>query len=356
MESRRAAQTLGVDIGGANIKLADAQGESLSRPFPMWTDAPRLAAFLGEMLAAYTRRRERSISRLAVTMTGEMADCFETRAEGVRRILAQVGMVFPAVATSVYTVEGAWLSPQAACADPWRVAASNWHALASWIGQSPVCADWAPQLVVDIGSTTVDVIPLARGCVATAARTDRDRLQLGQLVYTGVGRTSVAAILAEVMLEGRPCPLVAERFATSDDAYLVLGLSQEDAGDHDTADGRARTVPCAQARLARMVAEDAQRLAPAAIASIAQQIVDSQARRVAQAIVANAGIEGDGRPLVVLVSGHGRALAQLLPQHLPFPVHLLWLDERLSSEAARCAPAQAVAWLLSKEGCGIKAG
>ena len=48
--------------------------------------------------------------------------------------------------------------------------------------------------MVDVGSTTADVIPIAAGRVAAAGRTDLDRLLAGELVYTGALRTNLAAI------------------------------------------------------------------------------------------------------------------------------------------------------------------
>ena len=55
-----------------------------------------------------------------------------------------------------------------ACRDADRIAAGNWHALANFVGKS-FCSDG---LLIDIGSTTTDIIPILQGAVATTARTD----------------------------------------------------------------------------------------------------------------------------------------------------------------------------------------
>jgi len=269
------------------------------------------------------------------------------------------------------------------------VAASNWHALAQWIARHVVADSENLRLVLDIGSTTVDVIPVVGRRVATTARCDSERLRMRQLIYTGVGRTPIAAILSSATFDGVHWPLVAERFATSDDAYVVLGIvpaadpkcsdspppacsmwpdappsecsSRPDAPPPeslrqrhsrygpaaDTADGRPRTVSAARARLARMLGEDSERLKHGEVDSLARQVIDRQARQVAQAIAENlpALSSSDERPLI-MISGHGLPLARAAVAQLPQEVDCVNLSERISSGAARCAPAVAVARLL----------
>ncbi|MFL6120051.1 helix-turn-helix domain-containing protein, partial [Actinophytocola sp.] len=103
-------------------------------------------------------------------------------------------------------------------------------------------------------STTTDVIPLIDGRPVPAARTDPARLQSGELVYTGIRRTPVCALLGDLG--------AAEFFATTHDVYLILGMTPADPADRDTADGRPATLECAHARLARMVCGDAESVSP----------------------------------------------------------------------------------------------
>lgn len=357
------ARVLGVDVGGAHIKLADASGQSLALTFPMWLQADRLADRVRELTCQFCREHNKEFTHLAVTMTGEMADCFATRRIGVEFILRNLTEALPELEHYVYCVDGNWLDSEQACRKPWDVAASNWHGLASWISRTVVPREDNPRLVLDIGSTTVDVIPIANGNVATVARTDSDRLRLQQLVYTGVGRTSAAAILSSATIHGAQWPLVAELFATSDDAYITLGLTHVSAAASEdalrtpvsvaeafeTADGRPRTLAHARARLARMLAEDCERLTGGEVEMLAQQMVDKQASQVAQAMAANLPTvsEDHRRPLIIL-SGHGSALARTALKKLSQPVDCIDLSERISPTAARCAPAVAVAWLLQE--------
>ncbi|HSG72948.1 MAG TPA: hypothetical protein VLA12_21220, partial [Planctomycetaceae bacterium] len=73
---------IGLDIGGANLKLAHSDGICLTRPFPLWKQPDLLPDALGQLLQELP-----PADTLAVTMTGELADCFTTKREGVRHIL-----------------------------------------------------------------------------------------------------------------------------------------------------------------------------------------------------------------------------------------------------------------------------
>ncbi len=340
--SRPTSRVIGCDIGGANLKLADTDGKCVARAFPMWLKYQQLATTMAEMLSEFEIGPD---THLAVTMTGELADCFATRREGVHHILKQVEQTFVPKRVHVYAVGNLWMSINQAAEAPWSVAASNWHALATWIGSSIAPSS---DLVLDIGSTTVDIIPLHQpdddlAYPATQARTDRDRLGLGQLVYTGLERTPVAAIVREVSLEGNECPIMAERFATSDDCYVVLGLTPESPNDFDTADNRSRTISNAHARLARMVGEDAETLTLEVTKQIAQEVIDAQASQIASAMMRNLPM----RPARIVVVGHGRPLAQLALAKLAYPPsQVTWLADHWSPAIARSAPAFAVARLL----------
>lgn len=343
-EPQHAIKIVGIDIGGANLKLANISGASHSLAFPMWRAAKQLSQNVMVAIAELgVKDLRQDLDFLAVTITGEMADCFLTRAEGIETILQELAFTVPSEKTRVYSVNGDWLSPAEAIADPWASASSNWHALGTWIARCIAEFRDRTTLLVDIGSTTTDIIPLSTQGVATNAKTDRDRLQLAQLVYTGVERTPVAAILRSLKINDLDCPVMAERFADSLDAYLCLGAS-EDPQNLDTADGRPRTRRFARARLARMVGEDESTMAANEVDQLARQIIDAQTQQILQAIHRN--LPGDKKPSV-LVSGHGGMLAAKIQDELRMQqIDCDSLENIFPSEASRCAPALAVARLL----------
>ncbi|MFQ3593450.1 MAG: hydantoinase/oxoprolinase family protein, partial [Gemmataceae bacterium] len=226
---------LGLDIGGANLKAAHTQGMARSHPFALWRFPDRLADELGRLIAAFPQAE-----RVAVTMTGELCDCFATKREGVQHILEAVATLFDSAALDVWTSHGRFLTPSEAI-DEWQATASaNWLALATFAGRFAP-SGWS--LLVDIGTTTTDLIVLRDGRPQPIGRTDRSRLESGELLYRGWRRTPLMALDAVG---------AAELFATMHDVCLVLGLVEEAPEDRNTADGQPATRPHALRRLARM--------------------------------------------------------------------------------------------------------
>src|SRR5688572_20793287 len=107
--------TLGLDIGGANLKAALATGAARSAPFALWKAPQELTARLSQLLSEFAH------DRLAVTMTGELCDCFPTRREGVQAILDSVVAAARQTPVQVWSTAGCFVSVAAARADPWRV-------------------------------------------------------------------------------------------------------------------------------------------------------------------------------------------------------------------------------------------
>lgn len=217
--------------------------------------------------------------RVAVTMTGELADCFASRAGGVKAICDAVLQVAADKQPVFYQTNGQFVDYEQATANWQQTAAANWHALAAFVGQSvPDC------LMVDIGSTTTDIIPIQNGSPATIGTTDLTRLQNSELVYTGVTRTPICAICKSVQLDGKTTPLAAELFSTMLDVYLILGLGNFPSQDTHTADGRSADLDSAERRIAKMVCVDRDELDSATFKDIAIQIASVQQNLIEQAI------------------------------------------------------------------------
>jgi (4-(4-[2-(gamma-L-glutamylamino)ethyl]phenoxymethyl)furan-2-yl)methanamine synthase len=301
-----------VDIGGANTKAAWLDGDGLrtvSRPFEVWRDREALAAVLREVAAEVATGPAPAI---AITMTAELSDAFRTKREGVEFVLDAAQDALGEL--SVLTTAGALVSADAARERPWDVAAANWVATALAV------ADTYPDaLLIDVGSTTADVVPIAGGRVAATARNDLDRLLAGELVYTGVLRTNLAAIAPCVPVRGGWCPVSSELFAISGDVHVVLGHLKPEAYDCPTPDGRPATAAFARERIARLVCSDVEQLEAAEIDAIAaflgeQQLrqLEDAARRVQRPLAPEAPVVavGSGAFLAIEVAGRlGRATA-----------------------------------------------
>ncbi len=329
MEVHTTGYRIGLDIGGANLKLADTLKQTRDIPFPLWQRYDELAARLTEVLRDFPPS-----APLAVTMTGELADCFADAAAGVRFIADAVLAAAPqAQAIGFYRLDGTFADIATVHQHPDDFAASNWHALAQHLSQSLT----ASALLIDIGSTTCDVIPLEPHRVATEAGNDFERLIAEQLVYVGIGRTPVCALLEHATLLGRRVPLMNEWFATTGDCAVLLGWQSEDPHDLQTADGLPRTRAAARARLARMVGLDQRSFPWEAAEALSRQTLASVTARICRAI------EAAPPHRHWILSGHGqRLLCDYKPKHVERRTDLA---HTLGPQLSRVAPAHAVAQL-----------
>ncbi|GAB5406625.1 MAG: hydantoinase/oxoprolinase family protein [Aureliella sp.] len=343
---RRDELCVGLDVGGANLKLASTDGYCEHAGFPLWKHPQKLQSAIESMLGRCVAASAREPSAIGLTMTGELADCYETRSIGVVAICESVAAACP-IPPLVYGTDGRWLTISEAMQSPLSVAASNWHALSSWIA-ADLLPDVDHAVVVDIGSTTTDVIAIAGGRVMSTSRTDRERLLSGELVYTGMRRTPVVAILPSVSLGGVVCPVMAEAFATSDDAYILLGLVGESLGDTDTADGRPRSQAAAGQRLARMVGEDFETLGDAT-QQLAHQVIEAQATVIADAVERVAARLPNSNSVKVVLSGEGQQLFQFCERRFSRQVERVDLTEVIGTAAAQVAPAMAVSHLIWRQ-------
>jgi probable H4MPT-linked C1 transfer pathway protein len=333
---------VGWDIGGANTKAAVVELEpdgpstarAVSEPLEMERNSAllvptlrRLAAMLGAAPVAH-----------AVTMTAELSQAFRTKREGVGFVLDALGEALPGQPVKVYTVGGGFLEPTEARERPLEVAAANWAATARFVGRElPDC------LLVDIGTTSTDIIPISGGEPAAAGRTDPERLLSGELVYTGALRTPVEAVARTVPLWGGHCPLAGERFALMGDVYLWVGAL--DSADYSVTppDGRPATREFAGERLARSVCADADMLDEDAVGTIARALAEAQLETVVAGM--RRVLARHPRLDTAVVAGLGDFIGAEAVRRLG--LELIPLAERLG-DAARTAPAAAVAWLLAE--------
>ncbi|MEZ6039725.1 MAG: hydantoinase/oxoprolinase family protein [Planctomycetaceae bacterium] len=305
---------LGLDIGGANIKLATHDVAVRSVPFAMWKQYEQLTATLIDHCVGVFANP----TMIGLTMTAELADCFPDKTAGVQFVVNATVAAFPGKPVRVWMTSGEFAEPADAVELPLLVAAANWHALATWAARA---APVGPALLIDIGSTTTDIIPLYQGVPVSEGSCDIQRLVHSELLYTGATRTPVCAVAKSVEVEGLLIPLAAELFATMKDVRLIRGELPEDPSDFDTADGRPATRPCAASRLAHMLCCDTQELDEQQIRQIADQLHLEQIQQV------EAGIRnrleflktqqfGASSNPVLLISGSGRDLVRQAIQRI----------------------------------------
>jgi probable H4MPT-linked C1 transfer pathway protein len=245
---------IGIDVGGANLKVVDDTGPHLHY-CPLWEGAP-LTGLLNKYVTAPD-------DPVAVVMSGELADCFESKMEGISFIVNAVKNAFHAA--SFYGTDGQFHGH----AVP-QLAAANWLASADYLR-----AEYPDAVLLDIGSTTADIIPLMR-FESMKGLTDLLRLQKGYLIYTGMLRGNIATLLQSVTLDKVQTPVSSEYFANSADAHLILGHITPAQYSCDTPDKKEKTKKAALRRLARVVCADLEEIGTDGAYQIAEQLWEKQ--------------------------------------------------------------------------------
>ncbi len=302
-----ATRWIGLDVGGANIKAAHIAGPARSVPFEVWKRPDELSLAVASVAATLP-----ASSAAALTMTAELCDCYPTRRVGVIAVLDAVENALPAHSLVVWGVDRAFHPAEEIRDQPMLAAAANWLAMAELAAR---LVPFEPAILIDIGTTTTDLIPMDRGAVAARGRSDTERLRTGELVYAGVRRTPLHALTTELPLRAGPTGLAAELFASTLDIYLVLGDIASNPLDLSTADGRPATAEAARDRLARMIgadretfsADDARDFARAADSCLTDRLVQAAGRACGATI---------GRPAAAVIGGSGDFLALRVARRL----------------------------------------
>jgi (4-(4-[2-(gamma-L-glutamylamino)ethyl]phenoxymethyl)furan-2-yl)methanamine synthase len=327
---------LGWDIGGVHtkaVRVADARVlAARAAAYEVQHDPGALAPLLARLARDLGAE---SADAHAVTMTAELSQLFRTKREGVGFVLDAVAAAFPQAQVRVWSVDARWRTPAEARREPLAVAAANWAATAHLVGRKyPDC------LLIDVGSTTTDIIPIRSGTPAALGRTDVERLREDELVYTGALRTPVEAITASVPVRGRQTGVSAEGFALAGDVHVWRGELTPADYSVPTPDARPATKEFAGERLARVVCADREMLDETDIGLIADALWDAQVRRIAE------GLERvRARPPALtcaVVTGLGEFLAAAAARRMG--LHVIHLSDTIGA-AARHAPAAAVALL-----------
>ena len=334
----------GWDLGGAHLKMAqvDRHGRVervVQLPCPLWQGLSELdsaVAAVGDRLEASTR--------FAVTMTGELADLFESRADGVRSLTDYMVGAFPETDIAVYAGRAGFLPPAQARDRPRDVASTNWLA-----GACLVASRREQGLFIDIGSTTTDILPFRDGAVLAEGYSDEERLVADELLYTGVTRTPIMAVARMVPFAGVRQHLMAELFSSMADAYRLTGELPADADQVPAMDGGAKDESASARRLARMLGRDLEQAPMAAWRQLAAYLGERQLRSLHDSCerVLSRGVIDTQAP--VMGAGAGRFLARRLADRLNRPYEdfgaLVGAAPEASEWAARCVPAVAVAIL-----------
>ena len=336
------AITAGYDVGGAHLKVALAEDGRIiaARQIPcaLWRGLAQLDAALVEAVALVARAEQH-----AVTMTGELCELFPDRQTGVREILSHLSTELDAD-LRVYMGLRGFADTATAMAQPGSVGSMNFLASATLVGRSGSDA-----LLVDMGSTTADIIPIVGGVPVPRGLTDGERLSTSELVYTGLTRTDVSVVAQRVQFKGRQQRLAAGGFANMADVRRILGELPDGVDQHATLDGRGTSVEESVARFARCFGRDGGDATFEDWRHAARDIADRQLAEVRAAIedvLARSTLTSDA-PVVAAGIGASQieAIAHALGRSTLRFAAVANAAPDCEEWATRCAPAVAVALL-----------
>jgi probable H4MPT-linked C1 transfer pathway protein len=334
---------IGWDIGGAHLKAACAQDGRIVAALQV---AAPLRLGLGALVQAFAEAKGRlgTGDRHAVTMTGELADTFASRAEGVSLLIATAVRELAGAPLVIYAGRAGFVAPDEARDHLDDIASANWHASAAVVARVARSA-----LFADMGSTTTDLVPVVDGRLAARGYCDATRLAAGELVYTGLVRSAVMTVASRAPVAGHWTALINENFAHMADVHRILGTLPEAADLMPTADGRPKTPEASGARLARMVGRDV--LEGSDPVALARWFAEAQVRMITDAamLVLSASLLPAHAPIVG--AGIGTSLMPEIARRLCRPYvgfeTLVAVSPQARTATATCAPAAALAVLAS---------
>ncbi|NBV74637.1 MAG: H4MPT-linked C1 transfer pathway protein [Methylococcaceae bacterium] len=338
---------VGWDVGGAHLKAAlvvDGVVKQVEQTVcPLWKGVEQLELAIQRILENIGPPP----SLHAVTMTGELVDCFKTRQEGVDAIIRTLQHGLPNPELMIYAGNRGFMSPADLVADDYsRIASANWLASASVAAQY-----YQEALFIDIGSTTTDILVIHEHQVDALGYTDYQRLVSGELLYTGAVRTPVMAICQQADFNGQTMGLMAEYFATMADVYRITQDLEPQHDQSDTADGGDKTLPASALRLSRLTGYEFLEQDWTLWQAFAEYIKAQQIELIEKACVRQWQRIHKPESRTLIAAGVGRFLLKNIAQRLQLNyvdfADLITSTADNAVDAGDCAPAVAVAILAS---------
>jgi probable H4MPT-linked C1 transfer pathway protein len=335
--------TAGLDVGGAHLKLALVENGTPiiveQYACPLWQGLDKLDTAL-----AIARPLVQRADSIAVTMTGELSDLFETRQQGVAKLVEWLSR---ALGDDIRFWQGARGFGTADCAIEHfaDVGSTNFLATATLVGKRLNHA-----MLLDFGSTTADIIPIIDGRPCPGGLSDATRQMNGELVYTGLTRTAIMGVAQQAPFKGNWVGFAREYLATMADVRRILGELDPNVDLHATADGRGKSVAESTQRLARMLGRDACEGGETDWRITARYIAECQTRSIYDGLVTvlsrHPRLGGETLVCAGIGADVGAGLASRLGLKSATFGELAGLAGSLARAATHCAPATAVAMLL----------
>lgn len=349
------AVIVGLDVGGANTKVCCLtvsngiimEGAGRSVYHEMWRDPEGLREVLEGFRQEFLLAENKELQGVALTITAELCDVFTSKEQGMGFITAMTQQVFFDVPVYLWTIRGEFIGSH----ELKRMAegaAANWLASATALAKSPLLGE-AAVFLVDMGSTTTDISLIAKGQVAVKGRSDTERLATAELVYSGVLRTPVNAVVDYVFVDGAPCRLMSEYFAIMADVYRLLGCIAEDDYTVAVPDNGTKGLEDCARRLARIVGAEPQQLGWDCIYAMAEYIQEKHIQQIVAAIWQILSRTQQPWPARLVMAGQGTFLLEQVAGRLKWEAIPWWNVISFGIDREKYAlTAYAVAQLLAR--------
>ena len=234
---------IGWDIGGAHIKAAKIDfKKKTSKTKQLYSPIWKNVNYLKKSIKLIKKKLGKT-NYHAITMTAELSDIFPDRKNGVKHIINLSSKILGEKNIFFYSKKN-FLKKKLAIKKPFELNSMNWHATASFISNFfPNC------ILVDIGSTTSDIIPIKNKEIISKDVSDYQRLKSNELIYLGVLRTPIQAV-------ERKKNLINENFANLSDVYRVLNKIPSTFDLLPTLDSKTKNKHDSARRIARIFGKD----------------------------------------------------------------------------------------------------
>lgn len=283
---------LGLDIGGANTKAAliifknSGIYKSLSyiEYFPFWektlSQIPEMFNRIVLNLIEKNVLTSEKIDFIVVTITAELSDAFQTKREGILTILDILEKIFHKDKLKFITNQNKFVDYSTAKSNYSSIAAANWASTALFLG------NFISQcILIDAGSTTIDIIPILDSAPVPKGKDDISRLINNELIYTGGLRATIPSITHHVPYKGKNIRVSFEKFALISDVHRILNNISEDDYINDTADNRSKSLEDCYARLSRVICMDTETISREDLDLIANYIYQKQLDIITREII-----------------------------------------------------------------------
>ena len=280
---------LGLDIGGANTKAALVifdgnylkEAFSYIEYFPFWEQSlNEISGMFGRIVSNLIIKnnfRKSDLDHIAITITAELSDAFQTKKDGIHIILDALEKIFKKQKMAFISINNEFLSFIDAKNNHKEISAANWVSTALFLGKY-----LSKCILIDAGSTTIDIIPILDSIPVSKGKDDLNRLLNHELIYTGGLRATIPSITHFIPYKNNMIRISFEKFALISDVYRILGYITEEEYINETADNRSKSIENCYARLARIICTDLSEISIEELDQIAKFIYEKHLELISE--------------------------------------------------------------------------